>query len=453
MSQRLKILLVIIAPSGLVAVVLGAITLRNLAADRALEASWRQRLGGQSFLERFPQTEDNETVLELERLGTGIGLPMAPSDEPGRPQPTPEAAAAFAAIEESLAFVFEDARSTLDGAPPPVPADLRAFLDTARPTLDRIVALVVVGPLPVWRSNLAAGRARPWPNYTGVQAVADLLLAEALVSFGAAQNQRGDRLLDSSWRLTMGVVERPELSSQLIAEDMMKHEIVILRARPQLAEPWPTRLIGLDLASRRILAIEGEAFASYQEGHSPESTQSREEGLQGRWFHRDWARRCHRMVEEAQAIPIQDFHPVAFVGPQIDKLPRWNLRALRLLTELWDPWPGGAHVDLAAELTVLADRERQRQRLATGDSTAPSPRKPSRFPGLAWLYEPTSDGTRIRLDGTFRFPRRSPLALEAVVRPATGPVDAVAVSQTASRHLEISMARPERLEPAGVLLH
>jgi|CXWL01.1.fsa_nt_gi hypothetical protein len=424
MSQRLKLLLAIIAPTGLVAVVLGAITLRSLAADRALEASWRQRLGGQSFLERFPQTEDNETALELERLGTGIGLPMAPSDEPGRPQPTPDDAAAFAAIEESLAIVFEDARATLDGAPPPVPEDLRAFLDTARPTLDRIVARVVVGPLPVWRSNLAAGRARPLPSYTGVQAVTDLLLAEALVSFEAAQNQRGERLLDSSWRLTMGVVERPELFSQLTAEDMMKHEIVILRARPQVAEPWPTRLNGLDLSSRRILAIEGEAFASYQEGHSSESTKGRRESPLGRWFQRDWARRCHRMVEEAQAIPIQDFHPVAFVGPQIDKLPRWNLEALRLVTELWDPWPGGAHVDLAAELTVLADRERQR--LATGDSGAPSPRQPSRFPGLGWLYEPISDGTRIRLDGTFRFPRRSPLALEAVVRRATGPVDAVA---------------------------
>jgi len=83
-----------------------ALTVWKASVDRQLGATWRRSLGGASFLERYPATQDNATVLDLETLGAAMGLDMAPADTPGRVHPTPEAVKRFEAIRKSLTDFF-----------------------------------------------------------------------------------------------------------------------------------------------------------------------------------------------------------------------------------------------------------------------------------------------------------------------------------------------------------
>src|SRR5437763_11030224 len=123
-----------------------ALTAWKASVDRQLNANWRRSLGGASFPERYPATQDNATVRDLETLGAAMGIDMAPADTPGRVHPTPEVAKSLEASKKSLTDFFNASKISTGEPLAPLPPELAAFLEAVRPTLDAIRARLAQGP-------------------------------------------------------------------------------------------------------------------------------------------------------------------------------------------------------------------------------------------------------------------------------------------------------------------
>jgi hypothetical protein len=133
--------------------VLGILVLVGLAialpawkvwVDRRLYASWRKSLGGASFVERYPETEDDSSVRDLNRLAAAIGIEMAPPDTlVGHIRPDAEAVARFAAVKKPLSELLSPSNCPTDGllaspAPAPKPTSIpRRALGTWKRSLSR----------------------------------------------------------------------------------------------------------------------------------------------------------------------------------------------------------------------------------------------------------------------------------------------------------------------------
>lgn len=127
------------------------------AVERQLDASWREQLGGATILDRYPRADDNAAASVLERLEAAIGIEPAPQEGEGHRRPTPEAAALFKAASEKLSASVDPSRLPVDGTFPPVAPEVAAYLDFARPVLERLSALLRRDPAPLWRRDLALG--------------------------------------------------------------------------------------------------------------------------------------------------------------------------------------------------------------------------------------------------------------------------------------------------------
>jgi hypothetical protein len=404
--------------------VIGLLGILGLAAwkasvDRRLDAGWRRALGGASFLERYPATQDNATVLDLETLGAAIGVDMAPVDTPGRVHPSPEAAKRFAAINGPLKAFYTAGRSATEASLAPLPPDLAAFLESVRPTLDSARARLAQGPPPVWKRDLEAGFETRIPNYLGILMLQKLLLLDVYEQLRAGRAARAGEILETSWRLNQAVADNsPILITQLIAQAVIRLQQPILRSFSRAPAGWPERLLRLDQQSRILRAFRCEAFSAHLTSTFDRPLPDTKWGTQGqaflRWVVWDYARRFSAMIEQLPRREVGSFDPEAFEREQRAAIPRWQVLARTLLPNFWDVWPRSAHVELEAELTALVLEERER--LAAGGPPRATDRRPSRIKGLSWIYEDIPDGTVVHLDGELRSKEERPVPLRFTVR-------------------------------------
>lgn len=412
---------------ALLAVVAGAASLAfaqwKAGVDRDLDAAWRRSLGGRSFLERYPKTGDNATVRELEELGASIGIDLAPAEVKGRSRPAPEQARRFAAVKTPLRDLLDPAAQPEDGtlaAPPPAVAQ---YLDFARPTLLRIIEVLRRDPPPIWERDLGRGFEAKIPNLLGVLQVQKLLVLEAREQLRNGRREPALGVLEASWRYNEAVRENgPSLIHQLIANAVVKLQQPVLRNLPAPSAAsalWRSRLEGIDPVAHVLTGLHAEAFISHHV-----STLDRPLGGQGgelangvwmRLLIWDHARRFEAMVQELARRDVRSFDPAAFHREQEKRVPRWNLVSRILLPNFWDAWGKAARVELSADLTARILEERGR--LATG-APQQAARRPSRVPGLSWIYEQTPEGTRIRLDGDLTYRELKPVPLRFLVRAA-----------------------------------
>jgi hypothetical protein len=391
------------------------------SVDRRLDERWRQSLGGASFLERYPAAQDNATVLDLEKLGAAIGVDMAPTDTPGRVHPAPEAAKHFAAINGPLKAFYTADRSATEASLAPLPPDLAAFLEAARPTLDSVRTRLAQGPPPVWKRDLSAGFETRIPNYLGVLMLQKLLLLDARERLRAGREAQAGVILETSWRLNQAAADNsPFIITQLIAQAVIRLQQPILRSFPRAPAGWPARLLHLDQQSRILRAFRAEAFSAHLTSTFDKPLPDTKWGPQGqaflRWVVWDYARRFSAMIEELPQREVGSFDPDAFEREQRAAIPRWQVLARTLLPNFWDVWPRSAHVELEAELTALVLEERER--LAAGGPPRATDRRPSRIKGLSWIYEDIPGGTVVHLDGELRSKEERPVPLRFTVRRA-----------------------------------
>jgi len=396
-----------------------ALTVWKASVDRQLDATWRRSLGGASFLERYPATQDNATVLDLETLGAAMGIDMAPAETPGRVHPTPEAAKRFEEIRKSLTDFFNASKISTGEPLAPLPPELAAFLESIRPTLNAIRVRLAQGPAPVWARNLKAGFDSRIPNVLGILTLQKLLLLDAREQLRAGREAQALEILETSWRLNQALVDNnPILVIQLIAQGVIRVQQPILRSFSRAPAAWPERLRDLDQQSRILRAMRAEAFSAHLtstfDRPIKEATLGSKPQAFARWMIWDYARRFSAILDELPQYDVRSFNPKAFDREQQAKIPRWQVLARTLLPNFWDAWPRSAHVELEAELTALVLAERER--LAAGGPPRMTDRRPSRVKGLSWIYEDSPEGTTIHIDGELRSKEEKPVPLRFTVR-------------------------------------
>lgn len=416
----------LLAAAGLLALasLAGLLALKTWRAsvDRKLDANWRRSLGGASFLERYPDVQDNATVRDLEKLGAAIGIDMAPSDTPGRVHPASEAAKRFEAIKEPLKnFLSTNERST-DGTFKPPSPELVAFLESVRPDLDAIRARLAEGPPPVWARDLSAGWGTNLPNYLGPLMLQRLLLLDASQRLQTGHASEAIQILETSWRLNEAMADNnPTLVCQLITLAVIRLQQPVLRSFPQAPAGWPERLRHLDLQSRILRAFRCEAFSIHR-------TASLDRPVPGgwpgwtepflHWMLWDSIRHISPIIEDLSRRDVRSFDAEAFEREQKATIPRWQIAAHSAFPSYWDTWPRSAHAELEAELTALILEERER--LAAGGPPRPFHQQPSRVKGLSWIYEDLPEATTLHLDGDLVYQDQRPVPLRFTVRKGAG---------------------------------
>jgi hypothetical protein len=407
----------IVAPIALLAGAVWFARWRGARAEAALDTSWRRALGGQTFLERYPATEDNETTLALEALGCGLGIEMAPDEGSGRCRPNPEAARCFQAIEPALKKLFDPTAVAEDGSLAAPPDGLATYLETARPTLDRATALLLSAPPPAWKLDLGQGLDLKIPNDLGILNLERLIAAEARERARAGRVDAAFETLEAAWIYDQALLEMPNELAQRGGQAALKAQLVVLRALPRAPAVWRARLTGLDLRGKLLVALQADAFAFHRSStfdRPPYDTPNLPGWRLVRLGFRDHARRYQAMIEELPRRDIRSFDPDEFGDEMRSRLPRWQFVSKIALANEWDGWPRSAHLELAAELTALGLLERER--LATGAPPRTYTKRSSRVEGLHWVYETLPEGTRIRIDGRFRYPGPRPLPLIFLIR-------------------------------------
>jgi hypothetical protein len=398
-----------------------ALPLWKAAVDRRLDATWRKSLGGLSFLERYPATEANSTVRDLDGLGAAIGIDMAPAKTPGRIHPQAAVEARFAALKPQLAELLDASKCPTDGSlPPPSPA-LAAFLESARPGLKAIRDRLAQGPPPVWERDLSPGFDAGLPNYLGVLMLQKLLLLDAREQLRSGCEAQAREILDTSWQLNQALADsHPDLVTQLIAQVVVRMQQPILRSFAVPPAGWRERLQHLDLQSPMFLGLQYQAFMAHRNSTFAEPLGRRETDVGGfpktllRWAIWDFSRRFAAAVEELRRRDVRGYDPEAFVREWMRSVPRWQFVARLLLPNFLDAWPKSAHKELEAELTVLVFAERER--LAAGLPRLGGDRQPSRIKGLSWIYEETSEALTLHLDGELKNTEPKPVPLRFTVR-------------------------------------
>ncbi len=248
-----------------------------------------------------------------------------------------------------------------------------------------------------------------------------LLLLDAREQLRTGREAQAGEILETSWRLNQAVADNsPIVITQLITQAVIRLQQPILRSFSRVPAGWPAQLLGLDLQSRILLAMQCEAFSAHLTSTLDRPIKNMTLGMEpqnfARWASWDYARRFSAILEALPRHEVRSFDPKAFDREQQAKIPRWQVLSRTLLPNFWDLWPRSAHVELEAELTALVLEERER--LAAGGPPRSIDRRPSRVKGLSWIYEDIPEGTTIRLDGELRSREERPVPLRFTVRKA-----------------------------------
>lgn len=378
---------------------------RSRRADERLLARWADLLGGESFPERFPPTEPNETALRLGALGAAMGLEMVPAEVVEGPRPSEASAARFAEHKRQLEeYLDAVAAGPSRAAWPPVPAELGDLLEEVQPRLGELVVLLRDAPPPVWRSDLSRGIEAPLPNFLGVLRLQDVLVARAASQAHDGRPERALELLEASWRLNQAVLARVSLLAQLVGQRAVSRQAGVLRGVCGAPRHWQERLAGLDLQEGIFVALHAEAFMAYRSASLDPFPGT---GLQEwsvpfmRWGLRDYAHRFQRILDDLATEDVRTFDPDAFLDRAMAGLPRWQIVARILLPNMFATWPESARHDLETELTrhVLVRRAALAADAAAGPSAPGGVVVAARVPGLSWVIDTDAAGVSVRLDG------------------------------------------------------
>ncbi len=373
-------------------------------AEEAMFDRWRELLGGQSFLERFPAVEANATTLEIERLAAVLGIDATPHGAP-RKEPDEEIAAAFGETYELLKDYLDAVRKTdLDEWPEPLP-EFGDFSRRHAETIEELVTLLLSAPPPVWRGDLAAGFEAELPNLLGILKLQVVLLSQAHQFAADGETRSALRVLEASWQLDAAVRKQPYLISELISHAVMRYQQPVLRRLCRIpqqdANRWIERLENLDSRRETRIALAGEAFAAHRSAQMGGSDLWDEDTPRWiAWFGkhglRDYSVRMHAYGEELSQRDLLTFDSQAYLDEHEARIPRWAIVARILLPNFSDAWVRAARLEVSAELTARVLEERLHR--AGGVNLARDDRDTA-IDGLRFVYEESEGNVTITVDG------------------------------------------------------
>jgi len=423
---------------GVVAFLMGALSLWASHRDKAVQQAWAvSRFGSLGALPtRFPSAPANPQALRLEELAGRLGLDLVPRwVKVGRRR------AGGASHRSPFADVKQAAKDyavgQLGGADDRIaspPQKLAEFLAQQERALSAVRQALISDGAPQWEMAFDKGFEAPWPNLMGIFDLQFLLITDALEQARAGNQAAAAESLEASWQLNAGLWRRPEWISQLIAVASATLQAGVAR-RMQLPAVWVTRFKELDPLAGFLDAFAGEAW-TMRDALSTRSVTEIKRALDGlpMWvpINRPWlmlstASHNEAMLRLVSYLAERPLCSVDFVAPSpvfTPHFPAWDIIGRIAWPDMRVPSARILRLQLDLELSARVLRLRSAQQ-ADG-------RWPSELPGAAsracpranWAYRVNADGTAsLSFAGTLpawpKEPQRLKLPFEHVLGAAT----------------------------------
>lgn len=332
--------------------------------DRRMEAAWKRELGGRSFSDAFAPQDWNATSDHLQTLAVDLGITfkMKSRSRPG-PDPTDDKVSQIKALIPAVSAQLETWRNANSEDLDQLSADVTTTLATLRPSLKRIVELLLREPPPTWERDVAAFWGGADPNLLGPLHLQKLLFLEAGRLLGEEDEVEANRWLEASWRLRQTRLDHPDLVVQLLNLAEIKNLHPMLRRSCSPDAAYRERLRALQWQHRMRVSLYRQAHHFLGASRLAEPIPTGGGFIPtlqrpfARMILRDAARHITVDVDALSAIPTANLDPGEFAQPRKHA---WVLFKLydELVEALAVDLVRAAYEDLNAELTLLVMEER-----------------------------------------------------------------------------------------------
>lgn len=190
----------------------------------------QRRVGGDPSSKNFGKREtENDSARGLHKLA--VTMKMSNRDQAG--YQSPDALHLRARLSDVVTILNQPTPEIA-----PLPAEVEAFLDEQRPTLDQIRDRLRNGPAPQWERDDSAAEKAPIPNLLEQMLMQKILTADALSAERRGDHERAWQTLEAQWALARAQWSRPELISNLVALASTRMINAAARKLPAPAPAW-----------------------------------------------------------------------------------------------------------------------------------------------------------------------------------------------------------------------
>ena len=136
-----------------------------------------------------------------------------------------------------------------------VPEDIRNYLEEHRADLDALYKLVLQNEVPKWEMDIARWVEGPLPGLYYHRQLHGVIALDILTKTRLGLNREALKAFEASWKINQGLLDRPELSSHLVAHSVLNRQVGVLRKMREVPSEWQTRILDRDFRTSFLQAI------------------------------------------------------------------------------------------------------------------------------------------------------------------------------------------------------
>ncbi|MEQ8975778.1 MAG: hypothetical protein RIE73_36025 [Coleofasciculus sp. C1-SOL-03] len=223
------------------------------------------------FVQRFPDTEPNDSALKLRALMAKLGMsggstPEFPIDTYTLSHPdfavSESNRQAFEEIREELGDYLNDQISKPNDDVDPIPENLRKYLVDNAKDIEAIRQHILNNEVPQWERDITpiveGDYSFPLPSYLNLVNFQNVILLDVLEKNSRGQVKQAEEMLEVSWRLNQSLRNDYYLISQLVVLIMGRYNTGVIRKLEDLPVEWQQRLLEHDYHQSLLTSLETE---------------------------------------------------------------------------------------------------------------------------------------------------------------------------------------------------
>jgi len=230
-----------------------------------------------AFVERFPDTEPNDSALKLRalmaKLGiSGDGATEFPIDAYTLSHPdfavSPSGRQAFDEIREELGDYLDAQISKPNDNVDPIPDKLKKYLIENEEDIEAISQHILNNEVPRWERHIPpTWKGNPifaLPSHLNLVDLQRIITLYILVKNSRAQSQEAKKMLEVSWKINQSIRNEYYFITLIVARMSGTYTTGVLRKFDYLPVEWQQRLLKDDYQELFVNSLQGEFFGQFK---------------------------------------------------------------------------------------------------------------------------------------------------------------------------------------------
>jgi hypothetical protein len=348
----------------------------------------------------FPKQSANQAALELEKLCLSLGIDLAPKQFKNRARPEKEKREHVKLLIKDLSKILENRLNHESSERFDIPEELEKFFVTNQSVLEEIVSASIANESPVWELDLEKHISAPFPNLSGHLTLQRLINLKVSLLIEESKTSEAESMLEASWKINEHLLQRPEVISYEIGQNILKLQLGNLRVMKNLNTKWYERISNPDIETHIWKVLEAEVVSILKAANDDALLTDGEGKRVMVWmpsaFVRlmalNWAEVMHsRVLELKGRDPCSPQEPVR-IGQEWRLFPSWNRVGSTMFHDPAYLWNSTMQFELDLDLTekILEIRKRlheNRESIDGGFSINSGVCK-----GQKWIFGKITDG-------------------------------------------------------------